>query len=146
MTDSCLSLCSAYVLIARNFDFPKLMPLKKSIKKHVCRSDNCSYLISCKVCWKQYVGEKSDLRKSNHNLTIKIKKKKKISTPGSNISFQPKCRHLYITNKTSDLCLYLTGKIWQYMCVFGFFFLLKEILSLARSKKGVLGLDCRYRK
>lgn len=52
------------------------MPLKKSIKKHVCRSDNCSYLISCKVCWKQYVGEKSDLRKSNHNLTIKIKKKK----------------------------------------------------------------------
>lgn len=43
-----------------------------------CRTDNCIYLISCKVCSKQYVGETGDLRRriNNHRSTIKTKKVK----------------------------------------------------------------------
>ena len=41
-----------------------------------CQTDNCIYLISCKVCQKQYIGETGDLRRriNNHRSTIKTKK------------------------------------------------------------------------
>ena len=41
-----------------------------------CRSDNCIYLISCKICQKQYVGETGDIRRriNNHRSTIKTKR------------------------------------------------------------------------
>ena len=41
-----------------------------------CRTDNCVYLINCKFCQKQYVGETGDLRRriNNHRSTIKTKK------------------------------------------------------------------------
>jgi hypothetical protein len=43
-----------------------------------CHTDNCVYLISCKACSKQYVGEPGDLlrRINNHRSTIKTKKTK----------------------------------------------------------------------
>ena len=64
-----------------------------------CRTDNCVYLISCKACSKQYVGETGDLRwrMNNHRSTIKTKKKKRKS-PSGNIST------LTVTN----------GRIWQW--------------------------------
>ena len=41
-----------------------------------CHTNNCIYLISCKVCGKQYVGETGDLRRriNNHRSTIKTKR------------------------------------------------------------------------
>lgn len=41
-----------------------------------CHTNNCIYLISCKACQKQYVGETGDLRKriNNHRSTIKTKR------------------------------------------------------------------------
>lgn len=41
-----------------------------------CQTNNCVYLISCKVCQKQYVGETGDLRRriNNHRSTIRTKK------------------------------------------------------------------------
>ena len=41
-----------------------------------CRTNNCIYLISCKQCQKQYVGETGDLRRriNNHRSTIKTKR------------------------------------------------------------------------
>lgn len=41
-----------------------------------CSTDNCVYLINCKFCQKQYVGETGDLRRriNNHRSTIKTKK------------------------------------------------------------------------
>lgn len=41
-----------------------------------CRTDYCTYLISCKVCSKQYVSETGDLRRkiNNHHSTVKNKK------------------------------------------------------------------------
>ncbi|XP_052708956.1 uncharacterized protein LOC128183834 [Crassostrea angulata] len=45
----------------------------KIIGNTSCRTDNCIYLFSCKVCSKQYVGERGDLRRriNNHRSTIK---------------------------------------------------------------------------
>ena len=48
----------------------------KILQSTSCKTNNCVYLITCKVCQKQYVGETGDLRRriNNHRSTIKTKK------------------------------------------------------------------------
>ena len=50
----------------------------KILQSTSCNTNNCVYLITCKVCQKQYVGETGDIRRriNNHRSTIKTKKLK----------------------------------------------------------------------
>lgn len=75
----------------------------KMLDNKSCRTDYCIHLISCKICSKVYVGETSNLRKSNHRSIIKTKQTKIRERVRRDRPFQPQCSQI------------INGKIWQYM-------------------------------
>lgn len=57
------------------FTSSRLAALTPFVGVTACRTDNCIYLISSKVCSKQYIREIGDLHRriNNHCFTIKTK-------------------------------------------------------------------------
>jgi predicted GIY-YIG superfamily endonuclease len=71
-----------------SFESPVTGRSYKILGDTFCHTDNCIYLISCKVCGKQYVGETGDLRRkiNNHLSTIKTKRIQEPVTEHFNLS------------------------------------------------------------